>query len=188
VWNGPWTPDDEVALADWDGMLVASVRSEGRDWIPAMGNSDAHRDPDVVGLPQTVVLADDLSREAIQAGIRSGRSYVAESQHVSLAFTASGGRGEHAGIGERLEVGRDTPVTVRVDVTGAPRCTVRLVTDQGVLFTSAPLPVSGAGSVEWRTTPSYAAYVRAELRHETAIGPLPGALAAFSNPIFLGHR
>lgn len=82
VWNGPWTPDDEVALADWDGMLVASVR-EGRDWIPAMGGSDAHRDPDVVGLPQTVVLADDLSRPAIQDGIRAGRCYVAESAAVS---------------------------------------------------------------------------------------------------------
>ncbi|MER5752381.1 CehA/McbA family metallohydrolase [Streptomyces sp. NPDC002088] len=188
VWNGPYTPDDEVALADWDGMLVASVRSGGRDWIPAMGNSDAHRDPDVVGLPQTVVLADDLTREAVQEGIRAGRSYVAESSKLSLSFTATGSRGEHAGIGERLEVSGDTPVTVRLEVTGAPRCTVRFVTDQGVLFTSAPLPVSGAGTVEWRTTPSYAAYVRAELRHETAAGPLPGALAAFTNPVFLGRQ
>ncbi|MEV0976850.1 CehA/McbA family metallohydrolase [Streptomyces sp. NPDC049915] len=187
VWNGPYTPDDEVALADWDSMLVASVR-EGRDWIPAMGNSDAHRDPDPVGMPQTVVLADDLTREAIQAGIRAGRSYVAESAEVTLSFGASGGRGRHAGIGERLEVDRDTPVTVRLEVSGAPRCTVRFVTDQGVLFTGAPLPVSGAGTVEWRTTASYAAYVRAELRHEAAAGPLPGALAAFTNPVFLGHR
>ncbi|NEY35894.1 phosphoesterase [Streptomyces sp. PRKS01-65] len=187
VWNGPYTPDDEVALADWDGMLVASVR-EGRAWIPAMGSSDAHRDPDVVGRPQTVVLADDLSRRAIQEGIRAGRSYVAESAQVSLSFTASGGRGEHAGIGERLRVDRDAPVTVRLEVTGAPRCTVRLVTDQGVLFTGAPLPVSGSGTVEWRTTASYAAYVRAELRHEAAAGPVPGALAAFTNPIFLGER
>ncbi|GAB2880457.1 CehA/McbA family metallohydrolase [Streptomyces deserti] len=187
VWNGPYTPDDEVALADWDGMLVASVRSGSRSWIPAMGNSDAHRDPDVVGRPQTVVLADDLTREAIQEGIRAGRSYIAESKNVTLSFTASGGRGEHAGIGERLEVDRDTPVTVRLEVSGAPRCTVRLVTDQGVLHTSAPLPVAGSGVVEWRATPSYAAYVRAELRHETAAGPLPGALAAFTNPIFLGR-
>lgn len=187
VWNGPYTPDDEVALADWDSMLVASVR-EGRDWIPAMGNSDAHRDPDPVGSPQTVVLADDLTRDAIQEGIRAGRSYVAESAQVSLSFGASGGRGRHAGIGERLEVDRDTPVTVRLEVTGAPRCTVRFVTDQGVLFTSAPLPVSGEGVAEWHTTASYAAYVRAEVRHETAAGPLPGALAAFTNPIFLGHR
>ncbi|MCZ9336309.1 phosphoesterase, partial [Streptomyces sp. TRM76130] len=69
------SPEDEVALADWDGMLVASVR-DGRGWIPAMGSSDAHRDPDPVGTPQTVVLADDLTRRAIQEGIRAGRSYV----------------------------------------------------------------------------------------------------------------
>ncbi|WP_369194563.1 CehA/McbA family metallohydrolase [Streptomyces djakartensis] len=186
VWNGPYTPDDEVALADWDSMLVASVR-DGRDWIPAMGSSDAHRAPDAVGSPQTVVLADDLTREAVQEGIRAGRSYIAESARLSLSFRASGGRGEHAGIGERLGVGRDTPVTVRLEVAGAPRCTVRFVTDQGVLHTSDPLPVSGAGTVEWRTTPSYAAYVRAELRHEAAAGPLPGPLAAFTNPIFLGR-
>ncbi|WP_395574037.1 CehA/McbA family metallohydrolase [Streptomyces sp. BK79] len=190
VWNGAYTPDDEVALADWDGMLAASVR-DGRGeggWIPAMGSSDSHRAPDVIGRPQTVVLADDLTREAILEGIRAGRSYVAESAKVSLAFTASGGRGEHAGIGERLRVDGDTPVTVRLEVTGAPRCTVRFVTDQGVLFTSAPLPVSGAGVVEWRTTASYAAYVRAEVRHEAAAGPVPGALAAFTNPVFLGSR
>ncbi|MFJ7302410.1 CehA/McbA family metallohydrolase [Streptomyces sp. NPDC099088] len=186
VWNGPYTPDDEIALADWDNMLVAAVRSGGHGWLPAMGNSDAHRDPDQVGTPQTVVLAEDLTREAVQAGLRAGRSYVAESQLVSLAFTASGARGEHAGIGERLKVAPDTPVTVRVEVAGAPRCTVHLVTDEGLLFTSDPLPVSGAGTVEWRTTAAYAAYVRAELRHEAAAGPLPGALAAFTNPIFLG--
>ncbi|MFC9845758.1 CehA/McbA family metallohydrolase [Streptomyces sp. NPDC060223] len=186
VWNGAYGPDDEVALADWDGMLVAAVR-EGRGWIPAMGNSDAHRDPDPVGRPQTVVLADDLTREAIQDGIRAGRSYVAESAAVSLAFSAAGAKGEHAGIGERLKVDKNTPVTVRLEATGAPRCTVRFVTDQGVLFTSDPLPVDGSGTVEWRTTASYAAYVRAELRHEAVLAPLPGALAAFTNPIFLGR-
>ncbi|MPY51144.1 CehA/McbA family metallohydrolase [Streptomyces acidicola] len=188
VWNGAYTPDDEVALADWDGMLVASVRSDnGRSWIPAMGSSDAHRDPDPVGRPQTVVLADDLTREAIQEGLKAGRSYVAESSTLSLSFTAVGGRGEHAGIGERLDVDRDDPVTVRLEVTGAPRCTVRFVTDQGVLHTSEPLPVSGSGTVEWRTTAQYAAYVRAELRHEAVVTSLPGPLAAFTNPIFLGR-
>ncbi|MEW2396755.1 CehA/McbA family metallohydrolase [Streptomyces sp. NPDC046862] len=188
VWNGAYTPDDEVALADWDGMLVASVRANGgRSWIPAMGNSDAHRDPDPVGRPQTVVLADDLTREDIQEGLRAGRSYVAESRTVSLSFTAVGGRGEHAGIGERLDVDRDDPVTVRLEATGAPRCTVRFVTDQGLLHTSEPLSVSGTDTVEWRTTAQYAAYVRAELRHEAVITSYPGPLAAFTNPIFLGR-
>ena len=187
VWNGPYTPDDEVSLAAWDATLVAASRNGSREWLPAMGNSDAHRDPDVVGLPQTVVLADDLTREAIQEGSRAGRSYVAESSALSLSLTATGGRGERAGIGERLRLDPDTPVTVRLEVTGAPRCTARLVTDEGAVFTSGPLPVSGAGVVEWHTTPSYAAYVRAEVRHEVAAGPLPGALAGFTNPVFLGR-
>ncbi|MGW7252706.1 CehA/McbA family metallohydrolase [Streptomyces sp. NPDC054834] len=196
VWNGPYTPDDEVTLAEWDNLLVAYVRESreglegrvgGRVWLPAMGNSDAHRDPDVVGSPQTVVLADDLTREAVQEGIRAGRSYVAESKNISLTFTATSDRGRHAGIGERLEADPDTPVTVRLDVSGAPRCTARIITDQGTLLTSDPLPVSGSGVVEWRTTPAYAAYARAELRHETAAGTVPGALAAFTNPIFLGR-
>ncbi|MFJ9347920.1 hypothetical protein [Streptomyces sp. NPDC101237] len=98
---------------------------------------------------------------------------------------ASGER--RAASGERLRVAADTPVTVRLEASGVPRCTVRFVTDEGVLLTGDPLPVTGSGVVEWRTTPQYAAYVRAELRHETAAGPLPGALAALTNPIFLGR-
>ncbi|OEJ26416.1 phosphoesterase [Streptomyces agglomeratus] len=184
VWNGPYTPDDEIALASWDSTLATGG---GRGWTPAIGGSDAHREPQLVGLPQTVVLADDLTREAILDGIRAGRSYLAESSAVSLAFGVSGGRARHAGIGERLAVGAGTPVTVRLDVTGAPGCTVRFVTDQGTLHT-APLPASGAGTVEWRTTPRYAAYVRAEVRHPPAPDApgLPGAPAALTNPVFLG--
>ncbi|WP_432078627.1 CehA/McbA family metallohydrolase [Streptomyces sp. YPW6] len=195
VWNGPWTPDDEVALAAWDNTLVAAVRDrsdgdgdgDGRPgrWLPAMGNSDAHREPDRVGHPQTVVLAESLSRRAVLAGIRAGRSYLAESAALSLSFAAVDGRGRHAGIGERLRAAADAPVTVRLEVSGAAAgCTVRLVTDQGVLLTT-PLPASGAGVVEWRTTPAHAAYVRAEVRHAPSVPGLPGAFAALTNPVFL---
>lgn len=185
VWNGPYTVDDEVSLADWDNSLVTSARS-GRAWTPAMGNSDAHRDPDAIGTPQTVVLADDLSRTAILAGLRAGHSYVAESAKVSLTFGASGGRGKHAGIGDRLRVDEQDSVTVRLNVTGAPGCTAQFVTDQGTLHT-APLPESGAGTVEWTTTAAYASYVRAEVRHAPTVPGLPGPLAAFTNPVFLGE-
>ncbi|WP_267244078.1 CehA/McbA family metallohydrolase [Streptomyces sp. PR69] len=189
VWNGPYTPDDEVALAAWDSTLAAAARSR-RAWLPAMGSSDAHREPQAIGVPQTVVLADELSRGAILAGIRAGRSYVAESCGVSLAFSAAGGRGRHAGIGERLRVADDTPVTVRLDVTGAPGCTAAFVTDQGTLHTEA-LPASGTGTVEWTATPQYATYVRAEVRHAPVtpgVPGLPGPLAAMTNPVFLGGR
>ena len=48
VWNGPYTPEDEIALAEWDNSLVAAVRAS-KPWVPAMGNSDAHREPDKIG-------------------------------------------------------------------------------------------------------------------------------------------
>ncbi|WP_367125126.1 CehA/McbA family metallohydrolase [Streptomyces phytohabitans] len=183
VWNGPWTPDDELALGAWDNALVS-----GDDWLPAMGSSDAHREGQDVGLPHTVVHAAELSRRAVLEGVRKGRSYLAESSRVSLALTATGPRGEHAGIGERLRAtAPDAEVTVRLDVTGAPaRAAVRLLTDQGELH-AEQLP-SGAGTVTWRTTVSLAAYVRAEVRHPVADGDtsgLPGAMSAMTNPLWL---
>lgn len=187
VWNGPWTPDDEVSLLTWDNLLTGAARGDGR-WIPAMGNSDAHRDPNVVGLPQTVVLADGLDRTSLQDGIKAGRSWIAESADVQLSFTASGPRGEHADIGGRLAVAADATVTLRLEVGGVPAGSlVRLVTDEGQLL-AEPLPASGV--VEWSTTPSYSAYVRAEVRHPAPDGGasgLPGPAAAITNPIWLGR-
>ncbi|MFD6885595.1 CehA/McbA family metallohydrolase [Streptomyces sp. NPDC059957] len=178
VWNGAWTPDDEVSLASWDATLRGA---HGDRWLPALAHSDYHREPDRLGGPQTVVLADDLSRTAILAGLRAGRAYAAESSAVSVDFTAVGPRGAHAGTGERLRsADPGAEVLVRLSVTGAEGCDLRLVTDQGLVFT-AP----GATSLEWRTTPARAAYVRAEVRHPAQAPPLPGAPAAFTNPIWL---
>ncbi|MFE2325383.1 CehA/McbA family metallohydrolase [Streptomyces sp. NPDC059385] len=178
VWNGAWTPDDEVSLASWDATLRGA---RGERWLPALAHSDYHRDPDRIGGPQTVVLADDLSRTAILAGLRAGRAYAAESSAVSVEFTAVTARGAHAGIGERLRpTDPAAEVLVRLSVTGAEGCDLRLVTDQGLAFT-AP----GATSLEWRTTPARAAYVRAEVRHPAQAPPLPGPPAAFTNPIWL---
>ncbi|MCZ7414812.1 CehA/McbA family metallohydrolase [Streptomyces sp. WMMC897] len=178
VWNGPWTPDDEVSVAGWDLELAARGH---RNWLPAVGNSDAHREPQVVGLPQTVVHADDLSRPAVLAALRAGRSYLAESAAVTVRLSAADERGRYAGIGERLRV-RDpeAPVTVRLDVEGAPGdATARLLTDQGELR-SGP-----AGTLEWTTTASLATYVRAEVRRPGPGGGLPGPMVAMTNPLWL---
>ncbi|MGE7388405.1 CehA/McbA family metallohydrolase [Streptomyces sp. NPDC004126] len=178
VWNGAWTPDDEVSLASWDGLLCTG--DAGR-WLPALAHSDYHRDPDRLGGPQTVVLADDLSRGAIVAGLRSGRAYAAESSAVSVEFTAVTRHGAHAGIGEALTAaGPAAEVLVRLSVTGAEGCDLRLVTDQGLVLT-----VPAATSLEWRTTPARTAYVRAEVRHPPQAPPLPGPPAALTNPIWL---
>ncbi|MFF0296261.1 CehA/McbA family metallohydrolase [Kitasatospora sp. NPDC004614] len=193
VWNGPWTYDDESAVDTWDANLATALR-EGRNWLPALGNSDAHSAPQPIGTPHNVVLADDLNRTAILTALRAGHTWLAESAAVQLEFTATG-HGRRATIGERLTVPADAPVDVRLTVTGVPNGTVRLITDEGQLH-QEPLPTTGTATVTWRTTASLATYVRAEVRHPkpdgtpgkgNSMGPdLPwGPMAALTNPIVL---
>jgi len=193
VWTGPWTYDDEHAVSTWDQKLGEAVRTGGR-WLPAMGNSDAHSEPNVIGLPHNVVYADDLATDALMDGLRAGRTWIAESAAVQLSFTATG-NGRQAGIGERLTLPADTPVDVRLDVSGVPHGTVRFLTDEGQMHQES-VDASGTGTVVWRTTASLAAYVRAEVRHPMADGSpgqgntmgdalLFGPMAALTNPVFL---
>ncbi|WP_326769592.1 CehA/McbA family metallohydrolase [Streptomyces sp. NBC_01591] len=179
VWNGlwssdvPWNADNEAALAEWGRSLAADIH-RGR-WRPAMGNSDTHL-AGQIGFPHTVVLAEELSAEAVLAGIRSGRSWIAESAAVELSFRASAGD-RSAGIGERLEAG-DAPAEVRVDVRGVPSGTVGFHTERGRAH-HVSLPASGSGAVEWRIGTADSAFVRVEVRHPD------GRMAALSNPIIL---
>ena len=182
VWNGPWTADDEVAVKDWDGMLVEHARS-GR-WLPAVANSDAHREPQVIGLPHNVVLAGGLDRRAVLRGVRLGRLWMAESAAVDLAFEVTGG-GRTAGIGGRLRARPDQQVTARLEVRGASGHLVRLFTDLGQELETT-LPDSGPGTVEWTTTPQRSAYVRAEVRRPEATPTTPDTMVALTNPVFLG--
>lgn len=175
VWNGPWTADDDAVVAMWDNLLVASGRS-GR-WLPAVGDSDAHSEPQVVGLPHNVVRADDLSREAVLAGVKAGRLWIAESAAVDLTFTAATAT-RRAGIGDRLPAPDGDLVNLTLTVNGAPGCTARLITDQG-LRASAVLPATGPGTVTWSTTARNSRYGRAEVRRADA-------MVALTNPIFLG--
>ncbi|MFJ1792143.1 hypothetical protein [Kitasatospora griseola] len=75
------------------------------------------------------------------------------------------------------------------------RPTVRLITDEGQLHQES-LPATGTATLTWRTTPSLATYVRAEVRHPKPDGTpgkgnsmgldLPwGPMAALTNPIVL---
>jgi hypothetical protein len=183
VWNGPWTIDDEAVVANWDNLLVAGARAG--QWLPAVGDSDAHSEPQVIGLPHNVVFADDLDRRSILDAVRNGRTWIAESAAVDLQFTAGAGD-QRAGIGQRLNVPDDAPITVSLIVTGAPGNVVRLITDQGMRST-ATLPADGPGTVSWTTTPQNSRYVRAEVRRPPSTPTTTDTMVALTNPIFLGR-
>ncbi|MEU0685864.1 CehA/McbA family metallohydrolase [Streptomyces uncialis] len=179
VWNGPWSSDvpwqadNEAALAEWGRGLAADIH-QGR-WRPATGNSDTHLKGQL-GVPHTVVLAEDLSADEILAAIRAGRSWIAGSTAVELSFTVSAG-GRSAGIGERLAAG-DEPAVARADVRGVPFGTVSFHTEQGAVR-HASLTSSGAAVVECRVNAADSAFVRVEVRRPG------GHMAALGNPVVL---
>uniref|UniRef100_A0AAU2UWI7 Uncharacterized protein n=1 Tax=Streptomyces sp. NBC_00003 TaxID=2903608 RepID=A0AAU2UWI7_9ACTN len=123
-----------------------------------------------------MVFAEELSTEAILAGIRSGRSWIAESAAVEVSFTAQVGR-HIAGVGERLTT-HGGQVEVRAVVQGVPAASVSFHTDRGKVH-RASLPGEGAGVVRWHTTAEDSVFVRIEVRHPD------GAVAALTNPIIL---
>ncbi|WP_042403895.1 CehA/McbA family metallohydrolase [Streptacidiphilus carbonis] len=181
VWNGqwasdrPWNADNERALAEWAAALTAADLRDG-SWRPAMGNSDTHL-AGQLSLPHTVVLAEELSTRAILAGIRAGRSWIAESAAVGLSLTATAA-GHGAGIGERLN-SLGEPVNVRADIRGVPWATVSFHTDHGGVHRAPELPAHGAGAAQWHTTARESGFVRVEVRHPN------GHMAALTNPVVL---
>ena len=168
VWNGPWTPDDEAALAAWDGLLATRL-------LPAVAGSDAHGPADRVGHPHTVVLADGLDRRSLLAGLAAGRCWMASSAAVDLELEAAAA-GRVAGIGGRLEVLPGQRVEVRLRVEGAAGGLARLRTAAG---TALEARLAGDDeTVEWTTTAAATAWVRAEVRRADE-------MVALTNPILL---
>ncbi|MPZ95278.1 MAG: histidinol phosphatase [Propionibacteriales bacterium] len=179
VWNGlwtsgqPWNADNEAALAEWGRGLVADVRTGC--WRPVMGNSDTHLEGQI-GIPQTVVLAQELSTNAILAGIRAGRSWVAASSAITMSLKVSAGD-RCAGIGERVAT-LGEPALVAVDIRGVPSGSVSFHTNQGAAHPES-VTDNGSGVVEWGTSAEESNFVRVEVRHPD------GHMAALTNPIIL---
>lgn len=184
LWNGPWTLDDQVGVAAWHAMLVA-----GR-FVPAVGTSDSHHPGQAVGQAQTVVRAETLSVPAIVAGLRAGRSWLAESAQVGLTFQATA-RGRTVSCGEILDARSTDLVDVRLEVTGAPGC-LATVLGPAVPLAAGRADGSGRAVVTARVPTLLAPFVRAEVRRldgQPVLNPLEGvpglAMVAMTNPIRL---
>ncbi len=176
VWNGPWTSgqpwqaDNEAAVAEWGRNLGAEVH-DGR-WRPAMGNSDLHFEGQFG--THTVVLADALTTEAVLAGLRAGRSWVAGSSTMALSVTARSGD-RTAGVGDRLSTDGE-PVQVSVAVSGVPGGVLSFHTERGTVHRES---FGRSADIRWDTSAAESAFVRVEVRHTDA------TMAALSNPIIL---
>jgi hypothetical protein len=174
-------------IAFWDDQLRRGFH------ITAVGGSDTHQpDLDTIGLPTTVVFAQELTVASILNGIRAGhvfidltgsRSLPRQEQRL-LELTGSSGA-EHATMGDTLKVHSREPVIINTHIAGSYGSSLRLFVDGAPV---AQLPDSAVTSMEqtkalsW--TPSGLAadkphWIRAEVH-----GP-DGSLQLLSNPIYL---
>lgn len=185
LWNGPWTTDDEVALATWHALLV-----RGR-FVPAVGTSDSHHEGQTVGRAQTVLRLPGLSSAAVVRAVRKGHAWLAESSAVQLDLAASAGA-RTVSCGERLPVAPTDLVDVRLELAGVPRCVAQLVGPAGPVAGTV-VGASGRTVVTARVLAASAPFVRAEVRRldgAPVVNPLEGvvglAMVAMTNPVFLG--
>jgi PHP-associated len=172
VWNGsePAAVNDR-AVALWDRLL-----RDGRRLV-ATGGSDAHRPPDQVGQPHTVVWAERLAVAEVVAGLRAGRCWLARSAGIGLDFAATAGD-RRAGVGERLGGRRGQAVGVRLRVTGAPGAIASVHGRDGTARADGLGP-GASGTLEFETVLGTTPWLRAEVRQPD------GALVALTNPIWL---
>ncbi|MBO0871601.1 MAG: CehA/McbA family metallohydrolase, partial [Micromonosporaceae bacterium] len=189
VWNGRWGVDDEATLRLWHRLLRRGQR------VAAVGGSDSHTPRQPVGRPQTVVHATDLSTPALLAGLRQGRSYLAESSGVvlrlaarplSAAGTPAGaqvGTQPRAEIGEALRLPSGTRILVTASVTGVPGTRLTLLTAAGRLA-STRISAAGTHHLHAIVDSGVARFVRAEVRRGAHRG-VPAPMVALSNPVWL---
>jgi len=171
VWNASLDElANDEAVAAWDGLLRA-----GRA-VVAVGGSDAHRPPDPIGSPQTVVWAERLAAADVIAGLRAGRCYLASSARVRASLTAAVA-GLEAGLGGRLGGRPDDPLSVRLRVRGVTGSVASLHSQDGPVY-EAPVGMGRAVDVDWQAPLGNLSYLRAEVRRPG------GELLALTNPIW----
>jgi hypothetical protein len=174
-------------IAFWDDQLRRGFH------LTAVGGSDTHQpDLDTIGLPTTVVFAEELSVASILNGIRAGHVFIdltgsrtlpAQQQRL-LELTGSSGTG-HATMGDILAVHSRESIVITAHVAGSYGSSLRMFVDGAP---EALLPDSTVTSMEQTKTLSLSPtglaagkphWIRAEVH-----GP-DGSLQLLSNPIYL---
>lgn len=187
VWTGPWQPDDETSLEQWDRML-------GEGWrTVANGGSDLHGVQNsggfAVGKPTTVVFADQLSKNAVIGALKAGRCFITRAPDGVELYLGATRPGQAASVGGNIYGDAGDPVAVSARVRraggmrltfisgGKPISTTQLGSDDQTVTATVPIPPGGG-------------YVRAEVRGQDRPDPTnpqasEGDMEALSNPVFL---
>ncbi|KAM5353889.1 hypothetical protein ACJ41O_000539 [Fusarium nematophilum] len=169
VWNGYAATDlNEPALALWQTLLVKGHR------MTAIGGSDTHNPPSMIGKPTTYVKARSLSSASIVEGVKRRRVYIVDSPTMEMDFTIRG-EGVHAQIGDVVKKDRvrDT-LEACLNTVGLGGLQVSWVSERGYIRNET----MGNGTANTLAVKGDLQFLRVEVRNST------GSLIGLTNPIF----
>lgn len=187
IWNDPSWPDNEwanpQALSLWSEWLNEGYR------ITAVGGSDYHqpepepelqKPPERLGYPSTYVYAEELSGQAILAGLRQHKAYVSLGPQVGFQATLNG-RAFQIGddIGER-----SGEITLAATISSDGFPANALVVKNGHTIAEQPLNpgIDNAFQVKDQLSADVMSWYRLDIVGEQ------GQILAITNPIFAGRR
>lgn len=167
VWNGYDETDlNEPALALWQSLLVRGLR------MTAIGGSDTHHPPSMIGKPTTYVKASRLSSAAIVEGVKRRRVYIVDSPKMQMDFTVTGS-GIHAQIGDVVKANNAT-LEARLETVGLSGLQASWVSEAGYLRNET----IGNGTASIFALDQGTQFLRVEVRNST------GSIIGLTNPIF----
>ncbi len=173
LWNGPWRPCNQAALAWWQQQLAGGRR------LPAIGGSDRHVPHPFVryGMPTNWVRTDSPTADGVLAALRQG--------HVALSVAPEGPlldlRCGSSMQGDVVPAGSPEQLEIRSTARAGDR--LRLFSERGLEQES----VLESGELHLNFLRDGRSFWRAELWRwfEEVRYELP---AAFSNPIYFAAR
>lgn len=177
--NGAMSSGPLSGVAFWEARLNAGLR------VTAVGGSDNH-DPTLgglraMGVPTTVVQAEDLSQDAILAAIRAGHAFVDTQGTRSRLLEVTARLGATtARMGDVLSTGAGDDLRIDVRVVGGAGGKVRFRSDPK-LVVLPPMPITGDDATLQVAVASDGGdhWLRVDVT-----GP-DGALWLLGNPIYL---
>lgn len=167
VWNGGITEAlNEQALALWQSLLVKGSR------MTAIGGSDTHNPPSMIGKPTTYVKGRTLSSASIVEGVKRRRSYTVDSPEMEINFTVQGD-GVHAQVGDIVKTGKPA-LEARLVTVGMNGLQASWVSESGYLHNETVID----GSANVFELDQEHEFLRVEIRNSN------GTLMGFTNPIY----
>lgn len=187
IWNDPSWPDNEwanpQAISLWSEWLNEGYR------ITALGGSDYHRPepppnqqkpPERLGYPSTYVYADELSGQAILAGLRQHKAYVSLGPQLMFQATLNGRAFQ---IGDDIG-GRSGEIILAATITPDGFPARAQIVKNGHTIAEQPLSpgTDNAFEVKDQLRADVMSWYRLDITGEQ------GQFLAITNPIFAGRR